>query len=119
MPWAVSWSSKAWVPAIPAGPSLSDLGRGAGSSAGALVLQTAAARPGKDGCRSLCCVLPCKGLQTIERVRWLSVMTQFYFYAMLCWHSKASCLAGEMELPFSKAPFHLIPPRFPLCGNTD
>lgn len=48
-----------------------------------------------------------------------SVMTQFYFYAMLCRHSKASCLAGEMELPYSKAPFHLIPPRFPFCGNTE
>lgn len=34
MPWAVRWSSKAWVPAPPAGPSLSYLGRGAGSSAG-------------------------------------------------------------------------------------
>lgn len=104
----------------PTESSLGDLGTGAGSSAGAPSLQTAAARPGKDGCHSPA-FLSVGSHPVLRRARDTretqvapSVTAHFFFCAVLCRHSKASCLAREVELP--PGSFLSSSLRFPLGG---
>lgn len=83
-----------------------------------LVLQTAAARPGKDGCHSLHCIPPCKGLQTIERVRWL-LQSWPNFISMRCYVGTARLLAwqGRWSCRTPRLLSILSPPGFPSVGT--
>lgn len=129
MPWAVSWSSKAWVPTLSCWVLVhtGDLGRGAGSSARVPPCENL--QQGKDGCHSPTLfslwshlVLQRAG-DSRERERFKCLLeSQHNFSSVLCYTSAARLLPwlsrqGAWSCNYPRAHFCLIPTSFPFVGT--